>query len=828
MPFVRVPLWSVFILISIDTRQMPPPPMPASLDPTTVSSLAHAHAARSSSPRGPIQWDKPGGRSSQPPSQGTHTVTPTPSNSTIARSPVPPQVNNGTLSPSTSFPLATQAPVLPHPPPLVPSVSPSVTFSKLSLHSPDASSSTNPSVLFSPSESTSPSFASASMQCSSDHRASSPPYRLSKPLHVHPQNESPCLPASLSAPASTLQSADGMRDTPAEAQYQQPYRSSPESRDESHFLSDVEKRHPTNGEAHRVRFASPEILSGLPRLRGRTASDNSPEPLDADGGVSAAEALPLDRDAMEVDIDAVGEHQSQDGSDPSHAASPEGRTDHLPDDEYSSSHLPGSPHPPAPPDLPHTIPTVTENDSSPPASDVNETMSQAETTAVDPGPSREPSPPPPPKVKMSLKDFALRKKKKREEEMASKTLHSPVTLDCPGLPSSPGVDIKREFVSEHAGIVQTADCGDIVNGHDVKMDDGTEDALDSSGTAHVNANGFDGGGGHEQEATCGEEEKSTVQDNMLSAETHSSPQPPRSPTTSSRASDEENNTDQMQMQTDRKPPMTLSAKMEIVDAMVPTGLVGADDHSPDVVSFAPEPPPPPLTTSQTNETTTIDRTAPVGSTPRLILPSTPASTSTSASMSTSTSTSTVNSRSNSVGIPVSAPNPSAPLHTHLSTLSSSIPSSRRPSHEDGEITSSTPPKTYLPRSHTPPTQPRSFHAVHPSPPSFGPTTSSSTVPVARRPAPPLSRSPLSNAAGPTPTPISSRPLPSGPRALRGSTTQPTHPPPFASTRPPYAGSQYIPRGPSADRDRIDWERGDRQWAAQARSRGRAGSNGWGR
>ncbi|KIO03697.1 hypothetical protein M404DRAFT_614394 [Pisolithus tinctorius Marx 270] len=41
-----------------DTRQMPPPPMPASLDPTTISSLAHAHSQafphpRSSSPHQP-------------------------------------------------------------------------------------------------------------------------------------------------------------------------------------------------------------------------------------------------------------------------------------------------------------------------------------------------------------------------------------------------------------------------------------------------------------------------------------------------------------------------------------------------------------------------------------------------------------------------------------------------------------------------------------------------------------------------------------------------------------------------------------------------------
>ena len=867
--------WLFFTLFSVDTRQMPPPPMPASLDPTTVSSLAHAHAARSSSPRGSIQWDKNGvsatwippqnyaltsassGRSSQPPSQGTSTVTPAPSNSTIVRSPVPLQVNYGTLSPSTSFPLAMQAQGSTHPPPLAASVSPSATFSKLSLHSPDVSSSLHLSVPCSPEESA-PLSPASSMQHTSDHQSSSPPHRPSKPLHVHPQNESPSLSPSLAAPGATLNSPDGTRDTPAEAQYQQPYRSSPESSDEAYPPADVEKKCPTNGEAYRVRFASPEILCGMPRLRGRVTSDG-PEPVDAYDGVSANDAIavvkeheaPLDRDAMDVEADVIGDTQ---GDGPSQATSPESDMNDVLDEVYSSAHAPGSPRPPAPSDSqPYGIPLVEddgaapENDSSPPPSDVNETTSQAESMVVDAGPAqpaRGPSPPPPPKVKMSLKDFALRKKKQREEEMAAKALYSPATPDRPGLPPSPGVDVKQDLISEHAGIMKAADSGAAINGQDVKMNYATEGALDSSGTAYVNANGFDGCSGHGYDAVRGSglgEERATAEDNdnRLSAETvtqapsmvvatkapdtpQSSSLPARSSTvSSSRVLGERNNSDHTQMQI----AATLTAKMEIIDAMIPSGLVGVDGPMPDVVSFAPEPPPPPLTTKQTSETTTIDRIVSVGTILKSVPPLIAASTSTPTSMSTSTSTSTVNSRSNSVGIPGSIPNSNSLPHAHAPLSLSSIPPSRRPSHEDGEITSSTPPKHYLPRSHTPPTQPRSFNAVHPSPPSFGPT-SSSTASVPRRPAPPLSRSPLSGNAGPSPTPISSRPLPSGPRALRGSMTQPTHP--YAPTRPPYTGSQYIPRGPSADRDRIDWERGDRQWAAQARPRGRAGSNGWGR
>ena len=857
-------LWPSFILFSIDTRQMPPPPMPASLDPTTVSSLAHAQTVRSSSPRDSIQWDKNGvaaawipprtptptsassGRSSQPHSQGMATPVPP------ARSSAPSQVSYGALPLSTSFPLAMQAQVQLHPPPLAPSVSPSATFSKLSLHSPDTSSSPHLSVLFSPSESTSLSAASASTERTSDLQPPSPPpHRPSKPLHVHPQNEPPSLSASLSAPVVTLNSPDGMRDTPAEAQYQQPYRSSPESRHETHSPPDVDKKRLTNGETYRVRFVSPETLCRLPRLRGR-ATPNSLEPVDGDDGVSANPKLPevlneqedflLAYDAMDVDV--VGDNKREGGSAPSHAEGPESKTNHDPDGEYSSLQVPSSPQPQAPSETqPHSIDAVAdgaapENDSSSPASDVNERTPQAESMPVDPDPaqSRELSPPPLPKVKMSLKDFALRKKKQREEEMAAKALRSPAAPDGPGLPSSPDLDVQRDLTNEHA------DPGSIDNGHEVKMNGTTEeDAVESSWTPHVSANVFDDGSGNVYDGAQDfgrTEEKAAAEDNKSSADTQvpsviaatklpdttqSSPRLSRSPTTSPRVLGDKNNTGQTQMQIDSKPPTTLTAKMEVIDAMLPSGPVGADDRMPDVVSFAPEPPPPPLTTKQTSETTTVDRTMPTSSIPRSIAPSTPASTSTPVSMSTSTSA--ANSRSNSVGIPVSILNPNLPPHPHLPTSSSNIPPSRRPSHEDGEITSSTPPKTYLPRSHTPPTQPRSFHTVHPPSPSFGPT-SSSTMPVPRRPAPPLSRSSLSNAAGPTT--ISSRPLPSGPRALRGSTTQPTHAPPYPSTRPPYAGSQYIPRGPSADRDRIDWDRGDRQWAAQARSRGRAGSNGWGR
>ena len=74
---------------------------------------------------------------------------------------------------------------------------------------------------------------------------------------------------------------------------------------------------------------------------------------------------------------------------------------------------------------------------------------------------------------MSLKDFALlvRRKKQREEEMAAKAFHSPVTPDGPALPPSPSVDVKQDLASELAGLVEAMYSGRMVNGQDVKMNE---------------------------------------------------------------------------------------------------------------------------------------------------------------------------------------------------------------------------------------------------------------------------------------------------------------------------------------------------------------------
>lgn len=171
--------------------------------------------------------------------------------------------------------------------------------------------------------------------------------------------------------------------------------------------------------------------------------------------------------------------------------------------------------------------------------------------------------------------------------------------------------------------------------------------------------------------------------------------------------------------------------------------------------------------------------------------------------------------------PPPSPNRSAPEHCSdqttgdVSNLSSHI---RRLSQEDGEIRGLTPPKQPF-VLHTPPTQPRSFQNV-PTSPSSASTASSSIQP--RRPSQPPPLQP--NRPPATPGPVS-RPLPSGPRAFRaaihlGSSTG-IHPPNRL-----FSGPHLIPRGPSADRERLDRDR-ERQWVTRSRGRGTGGS-GWGR
>ncbi|KAH7928022.1 hypothetical protein BV22DRAFT_1126923 [Leucogyrophana mollusca] len=469
---------------------------------------------------------------------------------------------------------------------------------------------------------------------------------------------------------------------------------------------------PRSPAPHRVRFSSPEILNGLPSL------------------TSAA-------DKLDETLPPVEEYaERQDSS-----------MEHLSPDIDSPS-LPPEVAPTEIPPPPEVTPPQGRPQSEPPAA-----------------PVKSPSPAPAPKVKISLKDFAMRKKKQREEEMAKVGASPAQTPSAQALSLTPSPKVNSMDIEAPRRVAVPV----VGNGGDEHV---AREDLPATPEVPVVTNGVV------------EPTKANSSDRAL--ETHTSeptndylrekspiytPSPVRSPPRySPRVSpDVPDNVRKIQPNGYRTGAESLRAKEEVMEDVMPSGLVGVDDRVHNI-SFPPEPPPPPLN-GHVNKVETN-------------------------------------------GAPVSAPAPS-----------SGVPLSRRPSHEDGEIPNSTPPKpSYFPRSHTPPTQPRSFH-VAPSSPSFTPASTSSVSARRPPPPPPLSRSQLPNAAAPGPAPVS-RPLPSGPRALRAA-SQPSHVPAYSSSRS-YSGSQYIPRGPSADRDRLDWDR-ERGWAAgPPRTRGRAGSSGWGR
>ncbi|KAG6329408.1 hypothetical protein ID866_9681 [Astraeus odoratus] len=806
----------------LDTRQMPPPPMPASLDPTTVSSLAHAHAhiRRCSSPRAisAASKTKNMSESSRVPPRWMPSRTPTPAvasavpgpvsspqmqNEPASASVVPqaPQPGRASLSPqeqSLLVPFQLQS----HPPRLeIPSnqsgTSPSVSFSKLSLLSadpPPQPSRNEPTV----SPSLSPDVPAANQLQSHQGapcRVSSLPPDDANPLSVHP-----CPPSSsneVSTPATMY------ADSPRE----------------------VDRRHPP---VHTE--SSPGILDGFPALKTRgddRMQDHNQEcAKDATGDVNGLAGLSPhvskveeDADAMDVDadIDVVGDGPDKTGVEPSHdgeplcvrrasgdnifSIGPHGVTPIKPDplsaflhpQSSISSDLPSSERMPSP-----APPEASHSELQPPNTPIPH---QTEPEPEPSQPARVPSPPPPPKVKLSLRDFALRRKKQREEEMAAKSMLSPVALTSSALPSSPGRD---EKVGEA-----------VVAAGDVNMKDSAEDLKMSTGHAHEQAAPMDGSGvatsgsspQHHNFLELSSAGSQTVKETDVIAQSlRVSPVPPRSLLSPPRAM-HKYESDQTQSKDSPNPGKTLTAKLEIMEDVLPNGDAhsAVNDHTQGVVSLAPDPPPPP-SSKAVAETNHVDGGA---------FASLPPSASTTSSSSSS-------SRSTSISTSIST-HPS--LHPSRSQLTPNSITTRRPSHEDGEIPSSTPPKAYVPRSHTPPTQPRSFQTTRPPSPSFSPSSSS----VSRRPpaAPPPSVSRSAPGPGPVNSSGLSRPVPSGPRALRGTMNQSSYSTYPSTPARPYSGSQYIPRGPSADRDRMDWDR-DRSWSASSRSRGRAGSGGWGR
>ncbi|KAI6025520.1 hypothetical protein EDC04DRAFT_238892 [Pisolithus marmoratus] len=825
-----------------DTRQMPPPPMPASLDPTTVSSLAHAHAqsfahhspvVRSSSPHHHVSSTPPvpntstrnlpdtpsivpprwlpsrtpptpnmpiiSPRTSSPPTPSDLPIAPVSATAAVQAS-VPASSSALTsaqqlLQPAMSQPQPQQQPLPPYIHTLA-SMSPSVPFSKLSLLSPDGGTAISQS-----------GGRAVSLSSISSERST---------VEKQPPSASTDVPSYFQAQSHW----DGVIPPAAHPDYSQ----------------EPDDKHASSIETHRVRFVSPEVLGGLPPLASVGQDVNGvqrdvEDEVDVVGGVDGLDGITIDtntgrnelgqvNEALDVDVSGdVSEHF--DGEHPAHRSG-----DTSPRTDAPSLSGPHDEQPQPPPESVN-VPPEPETLHTEPHSPHTATPHQSEPEPEPRQPARVPSPPPPPKVKMSLKDFVLRKKKQREEEMAAKVILSPASpsthLALPPSPGPGGDEIGSTGV-EPAEATITPD--ERVCGRGERQISATVPDVDLKGDEDPNTVGAAGDIIHMlqdhiapreitqmsldlQESSSSNEPESCQQATVIADGCQSSP-PPLPPLTPLRVPDE---SQAIQTQTKGSPAadQPSTEKFDVREHALPNGATGADDRLHDVVSFAPDPPPPPLN-SLAASTNHVDS----GTSTSVAPPPTP--TPTPSSMSTS---STSNSRATSVST-------STPSHQsqYLRATYQGSATSRRVSHEDGEILNSASSKSYVPRSHTPPTQPRSFQAPRPPSPGYSPGPSSS-----RRPQPPPPPRPGS---GPGPSSVSTnalpRPLPSGPRALRGSMNQSsyTHPSSYPPPPPrPYSGSQYIPRGPSADRDRLDRER-DRSWSASSRPRGRAGSNGWGR
>lgn len=381
-----------------------------------------------------------------------------------------------------------------------------------------------------------------------------------------------------------------------------------------------------------------------------------------------------------------------------------------------------------------------------------------------------PSPAPPPKVKLSLKDFAMRKKKRREEEQAAASpVVSMAHLHDDG--ASPRTLASEPTPSESKDTPQsTPSLGSNAMLPEVSPPEAhAEPSFLKQSSAVLSSE-------HDPKPEPVISPPATVpssQDNVVNNEPTVIPEPEQIRVISPEQLEERPRTSvDMDVDRPRVEPMSFEAKLEAIEPKFryTQDSLRADKFSPSPRTRTPTPPP-------------------------------------------------------SIRSPMMSP-PSTyakrdgydnPFSLHRSSTDNrriQQPLARQISQEDGEIFSPPAPKPLplAPRSHTPPTHPRSFH-----PPSGG------TSPV-RGPPPAPPRRTMLSAYRPQPpqSPVNSRPLPSGPRALRGvggggpPYQPPSYPSSFSSSRSD--GPHMAPRGPSADRDRdrVDWDR----------DRGRPGS--WGR
>ena len=346
---------------------------------------------------------------------------------------------------------------------------------------------------------------------------------------------------------------------------------------------------------------------------------------------------------------------------------------------------------------------------SPPADAREPTPPMPPPTARSPTHSPVSQPPPAPKVKMSLKDFALRKKKQREEEMLTKCIQaSPVTINL-------------SLVSDGEEIADKEDPGEAAGGVEEVIAVFEDPSSENCGSSGVEKNS-----GPVEKPAAKLKGAGTLKEEEIPSATNVGGALPL-------ANGVHSNLSSLPSRPPTKPPILLPSRPQLA-ASPGTREAKQELIEPRIASVQPHHP-------NGRPFSLIDR--------------------------------------------LKGPLAFQPLFPHKT-----LP--QRPSHVNEEIGKTSPsPATheqprpvYVPRSVSPPKQPRALKGY----------------PYNTRPAP----SPISST-----TPVFRNPPPTGPRALRNSM-----PPRQLAVSPP-----NIPRGPSADRDRVDWD--------QRRSHSsRNGHNGW--
>ncbi|KAJ8503462.1 hypothetical protein ONZ45_g10843 [Pleurotus djamor] len=767
-------------------RPMPPPPMPASLDPTTVTSITPPPPPPPPSSTSSLPSLSP--RPSPRPTLGTFDLLPA---FTGAAGPSKGLAFNPTTSPTTSFSkLSLLSPVVLHgSPPLGGRGSGTVnpTSSTTTTASSSSSSSSSSSTAAAPSSSLAPASPYAIPGLLSTREEDVRVSDMSVVEREEPRHDQPTLldvpssprvrfvsPPSVDLPASfqrrssplrTVVTTSSMPETPPPLESDEVVK---EPADEDVAMESVAAEPPAT-----------EALVSAPARAGHVPStppsiELSPPPLIPP---PLAPATVMPDVAMDTDITVVDQ--------PSSLLEP-----------------PPSPPPPHPSSTSPSVPPAPSSAPNPTAA--LDAEPQPEPTPVEePTPRRTPTPPPPPppqKVKLSLKDFAMRRKKQREEEAKN----SPVITESAPLPVE-SVGEKEERKEGGAGVDATAAAGKEVGKMDVEVEVKVKVKVQSEREKEqqvdVPRTRSDPGSRRLSEATTHSDSNETDRTPPSSTPpltpctpprdcTHTPP--PLSPSRSRSATPPQAQSQLHVHEKENEQPMSLQAKIEAVEHVLPAEYSRPFGSS-NCGAASPVPPPPPSSLLGTPTVIPVYTDAYRGHHRR---PS-------------SQEDGEITSSRSEASSPPPLPPPSAssqPSRPPSQPPPSSIPPAAPKAYSNGTNGG------YTPRVNTPPLGPR-FHAgAGYSPPggrwqSNAPAASSST----------------SSSHATTSMTGAKRP-PSAPRASRGyaQSYTPSYPPPPRSGSS--HGQQYLPRGPSADRDRMDWDR-DRSWS---RPRGRGSGGNWGR